>query len=122
VLDIDLLALSPKNAAHLESLFLLTRESMVKSALTAYHDLAQATNKFFLGAVVLSGAVVETIRRELRRLSDVKVEIEGLRSALKQEVLKREVIEGDKAETAGRSVSKAAGKALRARKDMAEDG
>lgn len=38
VLDIDLLALNPKNSAHLESLHLLTRESMLKSGLHAYHD------------------------------------------------------------------------------------
>lgn len=120
VLNIDLLALSHKNATHLESLFLLTRESMLKSALNAYHDQAQATNKFYLGALVLSDPVLETLRRELRRLSDVKVEVEELRTALKQEVLKREVIEGEKAEAARRSVAKAAGKALRAKKTEAE--
>ena len=43
---------------------------MVKSGLHAFHDQAQATNRFYLGAVVLSDAVVDTIRRELRRLSD----------------------------------------------------
>ena len=45
-------------------------------------------------AGLLSGAVVETIGRELRRLSDVKIESDALRTALKAEVLKREVIEG----------------------------
>jgi hypothetical protein len=54
VLDIDLLLLNPKNADHLESLFLLTRESMIKSGLYAYHDQMQATNKFYLGALLLS--------------------------------------------------------------------
>ena len=68
VLDIDLLTLSPKNSAHLESLFLLTRESMLKSGLTAFHDQAQATNKFYLGALVLSDPVLETVRRELQGL------------------------------------------------------
>jgi hypothetical protein len=119
VLDIDLLALTSKNAAHLESLFLLTRESMLKSGLTAYHDQAQATNKFYLGAIVLSDAVLDTVRRELRRLSDVKMEVEDLRAALKQEVIKREVIEGERADAARRRVSKAVGKMLRAKKDKA---
>ncbi|HYO76835.1 MAG TPA: restriction endonuclease subunit R [Thermoanaerobaculia bacterium] len=74
VLDIDLLALSPKSGGDLESLFLLTRESMLKSGLYAYHDHLQATNKFYLAAVVLSDAVLETVRRELRRVSDAKVD------------------------------------------------
>ncbi|HEX5757706.1 MAG TPA: restriction endonuclease subunit R [Thermoanaerobaculia bacterium] len=117
VLDIDLLALNPKNTEHLESLHLLTRESMLKSGLYAYHDHLQATNKFYLAAVVLSDSVLETVRRELRRLSDVKLEIGDLRAALKQEVIKREVIEGDKAEAARKKVLRAAGKALRSPKD-----
>lgn len=121
VLEVDLLALAAKNAAHIESLYLLTRESMVKSGLHAFHDQAQATNKFYLGAIVLSDAVVDTIRRELRRLSEVKIEADDLRTALKQEVLKREVIEGDKADSARRKVTKAAGRTLRSRKEKAQD-
>ena len=123
VLDIDLLALNPKNAGDLESLYLLTRESMLKSGLYAYHDHLQATNKFYLAAVVLSDAVLETVRRELRRVSDAKIELTELREALKQEVMKREVLEGDKADGARKKVSKSAGKMLRIRKgkDDAEE-
>lgn len=123
VLDIDLLALSPKNAADLESLFLLTRESMLKSGLYAYHDHLQATNKFYLAAIVLSDAVLNTIRLQLRRVSDAKIEIEELRDALKNEVIKREVIEGEKADVARKKVAKASAKLLRVRreKDDAEE-
>jgi hypothetical protein len=121
VLDIDLLALSPKNASDLESLYLLTRESMLKSGLYAYHDHLQATNKFYLAAVVLSDPVLDTVRRELRRVSDAKVELDELRTALQQQVIKREVIEGEKADGARKKVSKAAGKMLRIRRGK-EDG
>jgi predicted type IV restriction endonuclease len=121
VLDIDLVALNPKNADNLESLFLLTRESMLKSGLYAYHDHLQATNKFYLAAVVLSDAVLETIRRELRRLSDAKIDIEELRDALRLEVIKREVIEGEKADGARRKVTKAAAKMLRVRRDREDE-
>ena len=117
VLDMNLLKISSKSNGDLESLYLLTRESMLKSGLYAYHDHLQATNKFCLAAVVLSEAVLETVRRELRRLSDAKLEIEELRDALQQEVIKREVLEGDKADSARRRVSKAASKMLRARKE-----
>jgi len=121
VLDIDLLELSQKRADHLENLYLLTRESMLKSGLYAYHDHLQATNKFYLAAVVLSDSVLETMRRELRRLSDVKVEIDELRDALSQQVLKREVIEGEKADAARKKMAKAAGKALRSTKEKDRD-
>jgi hypothetical protein len=121
VLDIDLLALNPKSADDLESVYLLTRESMLKSGLYAYHDHLQATNKFYLAAVVLSDAVLDTVRRELRRLSDAKIEVEDLREALKLEVIKREVIEGEKADVARKKVARSAGKMLRVRKDKADD-
>lgn len=117
VLEFDVLALSAKNAGHLENVYLLTRESIVKSGLYAYHDHLQATNKFYLAAVVLSDPVIDTIRRELRRVSDAKVEGDELRVLLKEEVLKREVLEGEKADAAHKKVSKSAGKMLRIRKD-----
>src|SRR5689334_9540100 len=72
VLDIDVLGLNPTNSNDLESLYLLTRESMLKSGLYAYHDHLQATSKFYLAAVLLSDAVLDTVRRELRRVSEAK--------------------------------------------------
>ena len=120
VLDIDLLALNAKSAQDLENLYLLTRESMLKSGLYAYHDHLQATNKFYLAAVVLSDPVLDTVRRELRRLSDAKVETDELREALRQEVIKREVLEGEKADAARKKVAKSAGKMLRVRREKDE--
>lgn len=118
VVDIDLLTLNFKNETHLDNLFLLTRESMLKSGLYAYHDQIQATNKFYLGAIILSDSVLDSIRRELRRITpDVKVPVEDLRNALVQDVLKREVIEGEKADIAKKKVQKAARKLLRAKKE-----
>ena len=93
----------------------------MKSGLYAYHDHLQATNKFYLGAVVLSDPVIDTIRRELRRVSDVKVEADELRTLLREEVIKRDVIEGEKAEAAYKKVTKSAGKMLRIRKDGDDD-
>lgn len=113
VLDIDILQLNPKKSEDIDCLYLLTRESMLKSGLYAYHDHLQATNKFYLAAVVLSEPVLETARRELRRLSDVLVDVDELRNALIAEVLKREVTEGEKADAAKKKVQRSAGKALR---------
>ena len=52
--------------------------------------------------------------------SDAKIEIEELRQALKLEVMKREVIEGEKADGTRKKVSKSAGKMLRIRKGKDE--
>jgi hypothetical protein len=112
----------PKNPVNLESLFLLTRESMLKSGLYAYHDHLQATNKFYLAAVLLSDSVMDTVRRELRRLSDVKLEADELRQALIQHVIKRDVLEGEKADDAKKKMAKTANKMLRIRRERGEPG
>jgi hypothetical protein len=122
VLEMDILSLNPRDQGHLENLYLLTKESIIKSGLYAFHDQLQATNKFYLGAVILGDAVLESIRREIRRLSpDTRIQIEDLRATIRQDVLKREVIEGEKAEAARKKVQKASGKLLRARKERASE-
>ena len=63
VLDMDLLTLNFKNETHLESLFLLYQREYLKSGLYAYHDQIQATNKFYLGALILSDTVLESNRK-----------------------------------------------------------
>lgn len=121
VIDIDLLQLNPRNREHVDDLFLLTRESIVKSGLVAYHDHKEATSRFFLAAILLSDTVLETIRRELRRVSsDVKVSVEDIRTTLMDEVIKRDAVEGPKAELAKKKVAKSAGKMLRVRKSAEE--
>ena len=122
VLDINLLDLSPKNDDHISRLFLLTRDSIVKSALEAYHDQKQATSKFILSAMIQSDAVIDVIRRELRRMSpDVRVESEEIRTALTADVLKREVVEGEQADGARKRVQRAANRLLRIKKQGSEE-
>jgi hypothetical protein len=118
VVDLDLPMLSGKNEDDIAKLFLLSRESIVKSALEEYHDQKQATNKFVLAAAILSDPVLEVVRRQLKRMSrDLRVETEELRTAISQDVLKREVIEGEHATQARKKLSRAAGRMLRILKE-----
>lgn len=122
VLDLDLLSLNARKDEDVENLYLLTRESIVKSALDAYHDHRQATSRFFVAAAILSDPVLDMVRRELRRVSaDVKITVDELRNVLTQEVLKRDVIEGEKADQARRKLARAATKMLRLRKDTDDE-
>lgn len=114
VLDIDFCSLNPKNPKDIESLYLFCKEGWIKSVLGEYHSQKQALSRFFLGAMVLSDPVLEVIRRELRRVSpDVRIDVEEIKAVLTSEVLKREVMEGDKADEARKKIAKAASKALR---------
>lgn len=107
-------ALNAKSEADMESLFLLTREAQGKSLLDEYHEQRMALSRYCVGAVVLSEAVVSTIRRELKRMSpDVRIDVEEIVQVLTEEVIKREILEGEKATDAKRRLAKAAAKALR---------
>jgi hypothetical protein len=116
VVEVNFCALNSKSATDLEALYLFTKEGWAKSALGDFLTQKQALSRFFLGAMILSDPVVEVIRRELRRVSpDVKINVEEIRNALTSEVIKREVMEGDKADEAKKKISRAASKMLRNR-------
>lgn len=116
VLEFNFSQLNHKKSADTELLYNLTREGLVKSALGEFHAQRQALSRFFLSAMVLSDPVLELIRRELRRLSpNVKIDLEQIKSALTLEVIKREVVEGEKAEDARKKISRAASRSLRAK-------
>ena len=115
VLDIDICALSTRSEADLELLYLWCKEGWQRSVLGEYHTQKQALSRFFVGAMLLTDPVLDVVRRELRRVSpDVRIDVEQLRGVMTAEVIKREVLEGDKAEEARKKVAKAATKALRA--------
>lgn len=114
VVDIDFCSLNPKSPKDIEALYLFCKEGWIKSVLGDYHSQKQALSRFFLGAMVLTEPVLEVIRRELRRVSpDVKINIEEIRTVFTTEVIKREVMEGDKAEEARKKIARTASKALR---------
>lgn len=63
-------------------------------------------------------AVLDVLRRELRRVSpEVRIDIDQIKQVLADEVIKRDVMEGDKAEEAQRKLGRAAGKALRSARE-----
>jgi hypothetical protein len=115
VVDIDFSRLNAKSDSDLETIYLWCKEGWQRSALGDFHTQKQALSRFFLGAMVLSDPVLEVVRRELRRVSpDVRIDIEQIRAVLTNEVLKREVMEGEKADEARKKITRAANKALRA--------
>ena len=105
--EFDFLALDAKSTSDLESAYLFTKEALIRDELEEYQAQRQAMSRFFLGAMILSDPVLSVVRRELRRMSpDVKIEVEEIRAALTEEVIKREVLEGDRAEDARKRVAK----------------
>lgn len=104
----------------LEALFILAREGIASDAINDFHQRVMLLNRFTIAQVIKSDAVVQTIRREMRRIfPDIKVETDLIAQILENDVLKREVIDGDRAKDAANRVKKAQQKIMRAAAKLA---
>ena len=109
----DFTELNPRNQEDLDKLFLLCRSGMKKHAIEEFHDRVQSVNRYVIGAIISTDKMVQSIRRELKRMSPgLKVEEAEINKILAEGVLKREIQEGEKAEKARAQVRKAANKKL----------
>jgi len=107
VVDIDFASINPKSQKDLETLYLFCKEGWSKSVLGEYHSQKQALSRYYIGNILLADPVVQVVRRELRRLfPDVRIESEEIEQVLTSEVLKREVLEGEKADEAKKKISR----------------
>ncbi|MEE9555206.1 MAG: type I restriction enzyme HsdR N-terminal domain-containing protein [candidate division Zixibacteria bacterium] len=114
VLAFNFLELNQRKGEDQEKLFLLSKEGISKAAVEVYHEHIQSVNRFAIAVLITTDAVVEVIRRELRRITpDTKVTKDEIKKILNGEVLKRDVIEGEEAKKAMSRIRKATGKLLR---------
>jgi hypothetical protein len=114
VLELNLLELSAKRQVDVERLWLLAKEGIQKAGLADYHTQREALSRFTLAALLISDPLLDVMRRELRRISpEVRIDADEICAVLTSEVIKREVLEGERATTAKRLVSRAAGRTLR---------
>jgi ASC-1-like (ASCH) protein len=115
VVDIDFLSLDHKADEDLGFLYLLCKEGWAKSAIDEYKTQREALSRFFIGATILSDPVLAAIRKELKHVSpDVHITADDIKSVIKKEVIKRDVLEGEKAIAAEKTIAKAARAALKA--------
>ena len=107
VYEMDFLKINPRSSSDLELLYCISKEGTIKSALDDYYTQKQALSRFFIGQMMLTDAILGTIKRELKKVSPgVKIENEEIKRVLLNEVLKREVVEGEKADVARKKISK----------------
>ena len=122
VFSLDLLEASPKDAEVIERFYTLSRRGIAKSAIEEFQEEKAALNPFLVGAVLLSDPVISVLRRELRRITPgARVDPEELIGVVREEVVKREVVEGDEARRASGKAKRAAGRALRKKRKKKVD-
>ncbi|QDU35779.1 hypothetical protein Mal4_00610 [Maioricimonas rarisocia] len=94
--------------------FLLSREAIVDDAMAAYHSQSQLFNRYTISQVLLLDPVVSVVRREFRRLfPDIRVDKDEIATVLTEEILKREVVESEKAKDAATKVKRTANRVAR---------
>lgn len=114
IAELDLTSIDPRKEQQLESLFLLTKEGMRKGAHIELRDRQDATSRFIIAALLVSNQNISAaIRRELRRVVDVLVTDNEISTVLKNEVVKRDTLEGPLAEQALKKITRTEGRLLR---------
>lgn len=120
VVRICLPDINPRSEDDLEKLFLLAREGLATDAISAFHQQTQLFNPFSVAQLSMSEAVLSVIRRELRRaFPELKVDLEDVEEIMRLHVIKRELVDGEKAAEAKDRLKKAAQTAARAAKRLA---
>ena len=105
VLNVDLLDSACKPSRFVEQLFLISREACSGGAIEKFWQQKEATSRFVLAQLLLCRPTLSVVRRGLRRLSPgLKVSEDQLEVLLRAEVLKRDVLEGDRVQAAEKLV------------------
>jgi len=119
VLEWDVANANPRDQKIIECLGNLTKEGFTQSSMNVFYQQQQAASKFSLAHLLQSDRVLKSLRKELRSLvPKLKIERETLGEILRNEVLKRELIDSEEAKQALQFLKKAG----RSRKTKASAG
>lgn len=101
VYELDVLAANPRNAKVHECFWNLSKEGFNKPAMTAFYQQQQVMSKYSVAAMILSDQLISVLRRELRRLNPgIKIDEGELKEVLKNDVVKRELVDSEEAKKA----------------------
>lgn len=114
IAEIDLLSVGTKDDEAIEFFSNICKEGFAKSQMEEFYEQHQATNKHTLAAVMLSEHMLNQLRLGLKRVfPNVRIDVDTLEYSLRNEVLKRELIDGEEAECAQTLLKKATRAAAR---------
>lgn len=121
VCELNALEVNYKSPEAIECFGNLTLEAFSQDTLSELFHEKQITSKYAIAALLVSDTMLDSLRLQIRRLSQVRVEIEDLRSLLTDEVIKRELIDGDEAQAASVLLKKLQRRLNTKRNESADD-
>jgi len=103
----DFLEMNPRKSDQQELLFLLCKRGVQKDLIDDFYEYKQSVNRYTIGALLLTDPIVNTVRRELRKLkAGIKVDSDEIRELISHEVIKRELLESEAGKEANKQVEK----------------
>jgi len=118
---IDLLDPDAKPAEITDLFYLISKEAGTCSEIDNYWKHKEATSRYVIAQVLLEDGVLSIVRRQLRSLfKGLKVSATDIEKVIRTAVLKRDVLEGDKAQLAEKILRRAERRKQRA-KGVASD-
>lgn len=108
VYEFNFLALNWKSKDDIEKIAILCKEAYLKNSIDDHYNQRQATSKYMLGNLLFEDSVINALKKELKEVyPDLKVTNEELYKVVHNEVVKREIIEGEEAVAAQKAIAKA---------------
>jgi hypothetical protein len=118
VFVIDLLDPNAKASQLIERLYLISREASNGGEIAEYYQRKEATSRYVLAQLMLSAATLGILRRQLRqRFPGLRITEEAIADLLRNEVVKRDALEGEKATAAERMIKRGNRRAAKTRGD-----
>jgi hypothetical protein len=111
VYEVDFRQISSKKQNDLELLYYLCKEaitkSSVKNSLDEYHTQKQLLSRFLIGQILMTDQVIDCVRKTVKKMApDARVSNEEILCVIAEEIIKREVFEGEKAIEAKKRIMK----------------
>jgi hypothetical protein len=122
VFMVDLLDRGARASEIVEKLYLISKDAGSSSQIDLYWRHKEATSRSVVAQLLLAELLLGIVRRQLRSLfPGLKVSTEEIGQLIRLEVLKRDVLEGDRAIAAEKTVKKAQRRRRRAQEETAAE-
>ena len=119
VSEIDVLDCDPKDDHIIDCIGCLSIEGFTKEDIAAFAQERAIASKFSIAAVLMGDAMVDSLRKEIWRLSRARLDPDDIRERMQNEIIRPELTTGDDADIAQATLKHLV--KLRAKKMAASD-
>lgn len=107
IYQFNFLDLDYKKKDNIELIFPLTKEASGKSTLETIRAQREALGKHMIAALILSDSYINSLRRDLRKISsNVKIDAEQIKEVIVNELFKRDIFETNELKNAQKRIAR----------------